>query len=139
MNFTNAHTNVVWKGGSILLQTAPLGVDVDDVKHDLEAIPGVLSVHELHVWRLNEEKACATAHIVVADASLDHFKAIAKIINECLHAYGIHSATIQPEVASRTSVNENDAEIMDRFSLRRARSGCEMNCGTTCEEKRCCG
>ncbi|KAL8970851.1 MAG: hypothetical protein Q9183_001332, partial [Haloplaca sp. 2 TL-2023] len=34
--------------GSILLQAAPLGVDLDDVKYDLEKIPGVEAVHELH-------------------------------------------------------------------------------------------
>jgi len=130
---------LVWSGGLILLQTTPLGVDVEDVKHDLENVPGVLSVHELHVWRLNETKACASAHIVVADASLEHFKQIASTMNECLHAYGIHSATIQPEVAT------SSAQLMggqtDNLVLRKIResSGCEMNCGASCEEKSCCG
>ncbi|KAL8868160.1 MAG: hypothetical protein Q9174_005172, partial [Haloplaca sp. 1 TL-2023] len=38
--------------GSILLQAAPLDLDLDDVKYDLEKIEGVEAVHELHVWRL---------------------------------------------------------------------------------------
>jgi zinc transporter 1 len=93
-------------------------------------------VHELHVWRLNEEKSCATAHIVLTDVSAQHFKGIAKIITECLHAYGIHSATIQPEVASTAALER----LIDRPQLgRRQESGCDLNCGTICEEKSCCG
>ncbi|KAG5937441.1 hypothetical protein E4U59_004370 [Claviceps monticola] len=51
--------------GSILLQIAPDGIDLGDVKHDIETIDGVHSVHELHIWRLNQQKSVATAHIVV--------------------------------------------------------------------------
>ncbi|KAH2275764.1 hypothetical protein KXW96_003641 [Aspergillus fumigatus] len=83
--------------GTILLQSVPLGVDPEDVKHDLEAIPGVESVHELHIWRLNQEKALASVHLAVSDELIADFMETAKIINECFHAYGIHSTTLQPE------------------------------------------
>ncbi|KAH3131828.1 hypothetical protein KXV82_008885 [Aspergillus fumigatus] len=83
--------------GTILLQSVPLGVDPEDVKHDLEAIPGVESVHELHIWRLNQEKALASVHLAVSDELIADFMDTAKIINECFHAYGIHSTTLQPE------------------------------------------
>ncbi|KAK9638178.1 hypothetical protein HCH54_009041 [Aspergillus fumigatus] len=74
---------LVRKSGTILLQSVPLGVDPEDVKHDLEAvsidagyvstkltrfkIPGVESVHELHIWRLNQEKALASVHLAVSE------------------------------------------------------------------------
>lgn len=96
-----------------MLQSVPLGVDPEDVKHDLEAvsidagyvstkltrfkIPGVESVHELHIWRLNQEKALASVHLAVSDELIADFMDTAKIINECFHAYGIHSTTLQPE------------------------------------------
>ena len=64
-------------------------------------IPGIVSVHELHVWRLNQQKSLASAHVVIDDASLERFHGQAKTINECLHAYGVHSATIQPELCRR--------------------------------------
>lgn len=132
----------VWQGGQILLQSTPVGVDVEDVKHDLEKVPGVISVHELHVWRLTEEKSFASAHIVIADPSLDHFQAIAKTMNECLHAYGIHSATIQPEIASSgvqiEGTGPEASNVLYRRGVREA-SGCEIHCGSLCEEKSCCG
>jgi hypothetical protein len=42
--------NTVWSGGLILLQTTPLGVDVEDVKHDLENVsPTPFSLINYHI------------------------------------------------------------------------------------------
>jgi zinc transporter 1 len=131
----------------------PVGVDMDDIKYDLERvssqesalklvttngeaiqIPGVQSVHELHAWRLNEEKSCATVHVIVDDPSDHAFQQIAKTIRQCLHAYGIHSATIQPEVP--TSGLSSATDVGER---RQSSSGCSVHCGHVCGEKRCCG
>lgn len=72
----------------------------DDIQHDLEKVSNVLSIHELHVWRLSQHKALASAHVLTSDDSLSNFMVQAKQINECLHAYGIHSTTLQPELIS---------------------------------------
>lgn len=125
------------KSGKILLQSAPIGVKIEDVKHDLEAIPGVVSVHELHVWRLDQKKAVASAHIVVSDPDIASFVKKAKIFTECLHAYGIHSATLQPELAiSSEGVDEGmtSATTTARPSMER----CGVPCGELCEELKCC-
>lgn len=55
------------RSGRLLLESAPPGVDLDKVREDLESIPGVKSVHELHVWRLDQKKAIASAHVVVSE------------------------------------------------------------------------
>ncbi|KAH6856532.1 cation efflux protein [Chaetomium sp. MPI-CAGE-AT-0009] len=89
---------LVRRSGEILLQSAPAGVSLRDVRHDIEKIPGVVSVHELHIWRLDQRKAIASAHVVVSGPDLAGFVAQARTIRECLHAYGIHSATLQPEL-----------------------------------------
>ncbi|KAJ6783429.1 hypothetical protein PWT90_01676 [Aphanocladium album] len=85
------------KAGRILMQTAPEEIEITDVKEDIEMIPGVDSVHELHIWRLDQKKSIASAHIVVDDGFNGKWAATAKIILECFHAYGIHSVTLQPE------------------------------------------
>jgi zinc transporter 1 len=76
-----------------------------------QQIPGIASVHELHVWRLDQHKAIASAHVVVAEPDVADFMAKAKTIRECLHAYGIHSTTLQPElyVPPRPSAPEPSA------------------------------
>ncbi|KAI9694526.1 MAG: hypothetical protein M1822_000142 [Bathelium mastoideum] len=99
---------LVKKSGTILLQSAPAGVDPEDVKHDLETIFGVASIHELHIWRLDEMKSVASAHVSVPDPSMESFMKKASIVLECLHAYGIHSVTLQPELAEAAMADERE-------------------------------
>lgn len=73
-------------------------------------IPGIESVHELHVWRLNEHKAIGSAHVVVSDESVATFIETARHINECLHAYGVHSVTLQPEPPVRGYIQDRKAD-----------------------------
>ncbi|KAJ2988590.1 hypothetical protein NUW58_g3893 [Xylaria curta] len=82
---------LVKNSGKILMQSGPRGVDLEDVRHDLEKIPGIESVHELHIWRLDQKKAIASAHVVVSNNDMIDFMEQAQIVKECLHAYGIHS------------------------------------------------
>lgn len=87
------------RSGAILLESAPPGVRLDDIKSDIESIEGVKGVHELHVWRLDQKKAIASAHVVVDEQQeMSGWMRMMKVVGECLHEYGIHSATVQPEV-----------------------------------------
>lgn len=149
--------------GSILLQIAPPGINIDDVKQDIEKvslslpsfhghytqtkpqIPGIDSVHELHIWRLDQRKSIASAHVVVDGRTVRGFADKAKTIMECLHAYGVHSATLQPEskepseasMSSSSSVHSGVAsDLRSRTST--APSGCQLVCGSVCSEMRCC-
>jgi zinc transporter 1 len=131
------------RSGKILLQSAPLGVKIDDIKHDLESIPGVQSVHELHVWRLDQKKAIATAHIVVSDPDIESFMRNAKTFRECLHAYGIHSATLQPELATAPGQTLEPVEITSSITsaastARPSIEKCGLACSVVCEELKCC-
>ncbi|KAI1089579.1 cation efflux protein [Rostrohypoxylon terebratum] len=96
---------LVKNSGKILMQSSPKDVPLDDVKHDLEKIPGIESVHELHIWRLDQKKSIATAHIVVSNTEMSDFMDRARTVGECLHAWGIHSATLQPELATPTTTS----------------------------------
>ncbi|KAL2264313.1 hypothetical protein VTK26DRAFT_7279 [Humicola hyalothermophila] len=130
--------------GEILLQSAPRGVNVEDIKHDIEEIPGIESVHELHVWRLDQKKAIASAHIVVSDPNVASFMDRAKIIRECLHAYGIHSTTLQPELVvispppSLASLPALAGETNETAS-KRTPPPCQIVCGKSiCNHLGCC-
>ncbi|KAJ5892870.1 hypothetical protein N7504_009561 [Penicillium tannophilum] len=123
---------LIRRSGLILLESAPIGLDLSDVQHDLEKVPGVHSIHELHIWRLNQQKTLASVHVVVSDPSVSTFLKTAKTINECFHAYGIHSATLQPEALSEF---ENDVVHPHGEKLLR----CQVVCGTLCEGLTCCG
>ncbi|KAH7410053.1 cation efflux protein [Phaeosphaeria sp. MPI-PUGE-AT-0046c] len=124
------------RSGKILLQSAPLGVNIAHIKHDLESIPGIVSVHELHVWQLDQKKAIASAHVVVSDPDVKTFMRNAQTFRECLHAYGIHSATLQPEMAAAV---ERDPEVTSTVSTAGTSvEKCGLPCGVVCEELKCC-
>lgn len=85
----------------ILLQAVPAGISVDDIKEDIQDLPGVISCHHLHVWQLSDTKKVASLHIQVefdfkGEGSARYMQ-LARAIRRCLHEHGIHSSTIQPE------------------------------------------
>ncbi|THH30074.1 hypothetical protein EUX98_g4103 [Antrodiella citrinella] len=79
----------------ILLQGVPSNVSMEDVRSAILEVEGVLSLHELHIWQLSENKIVASVHVT---ASRNHdFMPVASKIRMVLHLHGIHSSTIQPE------------------------------------------
>ncbi|TQS36816.1 hypothetical protein Golomagni_02725 [Golovinomyces magnicellulatus] len=82
--------------GLILMESVPSGIRLEDIKNDLEKIPDIIAIRDLHVWRLSQEICLASAKVLTKENSLESFVNSVWQINECLHTYGIQSATIQP-------------------------------------------
>ncbi|KAK7748355.1 Zinc resistance conferring protein [Diatrype stigma] len=85
----------------VLLQATPDHLELSEVKEDIQNLPGVISCHHVHIWQLSDTKLVASLHIQVAfpitEEGGEKYMKLAKQARKCLHAYGIHSATIQPE------------------------------------------
>lgn len=85
----------------ILLQATPESIDLNEVREDIQALPGVISCHHVHIWQLSDTQIVASLHVQVAfpisAEGGEKYMALARMARKCLHAYGIHSATIQPE------------------------------------------
>ena len=56
----------------VLVQAAPTGLDLDLVRDDLSAIPGVVDVHDLHVWTLTSDMDVATVHLMTTSTTDPH-------------------------------------------------------------------
>jgi len=55
----------VKESGLILLQTIPNHINIDCLKRELlEVHPGIVNVHDLHVWQLAKHQTICTVHIV---------------------------------------------------------------------------
>jgi solute carrier family 30 (zinc transporter), member 1 len=85
----------------ILLQAVPVGISIDEIRADIEDLDRVLEAHHLHVWQLSDTKLVASLHVKV-DCEIEgtgsgSYMHLAREIRRCLHGYGIHSSTIQPE------------------------------------------
>lgn len=139
----------------ILLQAVPVGINVDDINHDINQLPGIISCHHLHVWQLSDTKLVASLHVQVGfdfkgEGSARYMK-LAKDIRSCLHAYGIHSSTIQPEFSLEPNMSPplsqdySYSELRDP-SISASKAGsmgqdnaCLLECGNECGAgNQCC-
>ncbi|ONH79247.1 Cobalt uptake protein COT1 [Saccharomyces cerevisiae] len=125
------------KASKILLQATPSTLSGDQVEADLLKIPGIIAIHDFHIWNLTESIFIASLHIQL-DISPEQFTDLAKIVRSKLHRYGIHSATLQPEFITRevTSTeragdSQGDHLQNDPLSLRPKTYGTGIS-GSTC-------
>jgi cobalt-zinc-cadmium efflux system protein len=83
-----------------LMEGVPPGISLREVGEALAAVPGVASVHDLHVWMLSGERLSLSAHVVVADlAQWDStLRALQRVAEE---RFRIDHVTLQPEPAQR--------------------------------------
>jgi cobalt-zinc-cadmium efflux system protein len=54
----------------VLLEATPKGVDLAEVRRHINETPGVLDVHDLHVWTITSGLPVLSAHIVVTEEAL---------------------------------------------------------------------
>ncbi len=55
----------------VLLEAAPKGVDMAEVRAHILALPGVEDVHDLHAWTITSGMPVLSAHVVVDAEALD--------------------------------------------------------------------
>ncbi len=76
---------------AILMESTPPGVDVEALTKALEAIHGVVSVHDLHVWSLAQNYPALSVHLVASN----HVQALHAAQVICDKRFGITHTTIQ--------------------------------------------
>ena len=62
-----AGVSLVRDSGRIFLEAAPAAIDPQALGAELCAVPGVVEVHDLHVWEITSGEPAASAHILVAE------------------------------------------------------------------------
>jgi len=83
-----------------LMEGVPLGLSLTTIGNDMAARPGVVSVHDLHVWSLSSQHIALSAHVVLDD--LAQWNAILKDIQVMLlENHGIDHVTLQPETTTQ--------------------------------------
>ena len=78
-----------------LLDGVPLAVSLPDLGRELAAVPGVIEVHDLHVWSLSGERLALSAHVRIKD--LPDWPAVLHGLRHKAEDHGIGHATFQPE------------------------------------------
>jgi cobalt-zinc-cadmium efflux system protein len=61
----HAGYGLVRESGRIFLEAAPAGLDPDAIGTELAAVPGVVEVHDLHIWTITSGYPALSAHVLV--------------------------------------------------------------------------
>ncbi|CAI9411637.1 cation diffusion facilitator family transporter [Nocardioides sp. T2.26MG-1] len=88
------------ESASILLEVAPRGLDLDDVRRHLLEMPGVVDVHDLHAWTITSGMPSLSAHVTVTQDVLDELGvgAILDRLCECsAEHFDLRHSTFQVE------------------------------------------
>jgi cobalt-zinc-cadmium efflux system protein len=83
---------------NLAIDAVPEGVDPGIVQQYLSGLPGIIEVHDLHIWGLSTTEVALTAHLVKPDAKTED-ALIADTCRELHDRFGIEHATLQVERA----------------------------------------
>lgn len=90
---------VVREALTVFLEMAPRGYDVEDVVRKISEIPGVLGIHNVHLWSPSHRDVAFAAHIWVHDQRLSEVAPLQKEIEDKLESMGIRHTMLQFECA----------------------------------------
>jgi len=89
---------IIRESVEILLEGTPRDIDVNVMVTDIQHVPGVRGVHDLHVWSITQNVRALSAHVLVDDEPLSVGAEIQHEINAVLQQhYNIAHATLQLE------------------------------------------
>jgi len=92
---------------NILLEGVPDGIELDEVRGALLGVPGVLSIHDLHVWALSSGKVSLTAHVVNDPDTDAERQVLPAIRGELQRRFGITHITVQCELTPCGQIDED--------------------------------
>lgn len=89
----------------VLMETTPKGLDLDEVRTRLEALPHVVGVHDLHASRIDSDTPVLSAHVTIHDGCLtaEHAGVVLADLQACVARdfhVAIEHSTFQIEPAS---------------------------------------
>ncbi len=82
---------------NLSLDAVPEGIDLAAVEAYLRGLPGVVAIHDLHIWGYSTSDTALTAHLVSDE--VESSALLPRIAEDMRHRFGIGHATIQLESA----------------------------------------
>ncbi|XP_064157397.1 proton-coupled zinc antiporter SLC30A1 isoform X2 [Anguilla rostrata] len=124
--------------GYLLLLGTPPHFSLGELSRRIAGVPGVLAVHELHVWQLTEVHLVASVHVHChpgpeAQACPDLLAGVTEVLRDA----GVRHSTVQPEflpvglASAASSLSTGNPPLP-------AGPHCSLACRTQCAQKMCC-
>lgn len=86
---------VVSEALHVFLELAPRHLNVEAVAKDICAFPGVMGVHDVHLWALTKGHVMFTAHVWVKDEKLSRLQQLSGELKQMLGNMGIDHVTLE--------------------------------------------
>jgi cation diffusion facilitator family transporter len=100
---------------AVLMEGVPGNIEPELIEKSLLQLPGVVAVHDLHVWTLSPGKSSLTAHITIDRESFNRYDDIlAKSQRIICDLYGVHHSTLQIESEQANFTNHCRPNICTR-------------------------
>jgi cobalt-zinc-cadmium efflux system protein len=100
---------ILWSSGRlikesfhILMEAAPRDLDIGAVSRTLAGLPGVVEVHDLHVWTITSEFISLSAHLKIEEGR-DPQEILRQAREAMASSYGISHTTFQLECAEEAA------------------------------------
>ncbi|MDR3793599.1 MAG: cation diffusion facilitator family transporter [Terracidiphilus sp.] len=83
---------------NILLEGTPRGISLEEIRAGMQAVEGVIDVHDLHVWSLGSQSRALACHVTIADIPPSESAYILEKLNHVLREhFHISHTTVQFE------------------------------------------
>jgi cobalt-zinc-cadmium efflux system protein len=93
--------DLVFESGEILLEAAPRDIDMTELKGEMEKVPGVRGVHDIHVWTIGSGRRALSAHLMTDDITTREGQEIACRVRAVLaETFSITHTTLEMECDS---------------------------------------
>jgi cobalt-zinc-cadmium efflux system protein len=90
---------VLCESATVLLEGTPSGMDMPAVIAAIKGVPGVLDVHDLHVWMVGPGVVACSCHILVAEQSIREGQQVLRaVVRDIERRFHITHTTVQVEV-----------------------------------------
>ena len=83
---------------NILMESTPADIQIPNVQQAMTEVNGVLDIHHLHVWRLDEKNILLESHVVIDEDNMGHMESIKSSLKKLLSTnFDIHHSTLEFE------------------------------------------
>lgn len=83
---------------SILMESTPANIEIPAIQKGMASVDGVLNIHHIHVWRLDEHNILLESHVVIDEDNLDQMENIKSRLKKLLgDQFNINHSTLEFE------------------------------------------
>lgn len=97
---------------NILMEGTPQHIDMDQLRSALMKVPGVLDVHDMHVWTITSGLDAMSGHVCV-ERDMSSETVLSEVTRIAQNEFGIHHTTIQLELVKPVSNDEPNCQAAE--------------------------